>query len=238
MKKILITLGVLFITGICAYAEDNEAFDCPDLTMKNFWQQNGKYQEKVISVGTKIFNANKLDKRIVLRVNKDTKLVNAYADPFDKTVNIYKGILPYLDNDDELAYVIGHETAHCLDFYDGGIFKVVTIQFNKKAYEYKADLVGVDLMTKAGYNPIAAITAQNKVLTEQIWANLFFTSHPKGSNRQLAIYEYIYRKYPWALNTEMVHNVNYENFVYSQQKEINEFIQEDKEREKRRGENL
>lgn len=233
MKRFLITLCVLLM-GLGAYAE---IVEIEPVNNKDFWKRDGAYEEKVLDVGTKILNANKLDKRVVIQVARNSKAINAFASPTQKTVYIFTGILPYCDNDDELAYLISHETAHCIDFYDGFMKWFFVMTFNKKEYEYKADLIGIDLMVKAGYNPIAAISAANKVLDESFWDSFLFWTHPKGSKRTLAMYKYIYIKYPWAFNTDAIHNVNYENFVNYSQKDINEFIQEKKYR-KLKQENL
>jgi predicted Zn-dependent protease len=226
MKKFLIVLGLFFI-GLGAYADIMEFETLGD--MKHFWDSLGRREQKVLDVGTKILNANKIDKRIAIQTIRDNKTVNAYASFRDKTVYIYYGILPYLDNDDELAALIGHEMGHAIDAY-GGFFKWTDMWLNSKSYETKADLVGIDLMVKAGYNPIAAITCANKWMGEDYWDFWVFTTHPKTSRRLVDMYKYIYVKYPWALDTDMVHNVNYENFTYSSQKEINLFLQHQKER--------
>ncbi len=234
MKKFLVVLGLLFI-GLQASAD---VFEYETISYKHFWEKNGIYEQKILDVGTKIINTNKLDKRVVLRLKRMTSVINATASPTQKTVTIYTGILPYFDNDDELAYVVSHEIAHCIDFYDGFMKWAFVMAFNRKEYEYKADLIGIDLMVKAGYNPVAALCAANKVLDESYWDNFFFWTHPKGSKRTLAMYKYIYVKYPWAFDTDMVHNVNYENFVNYSQKEINAFKQEKKTRNLKQNENL
>jgi len=230
MKKFLIIFGLLFI-GLRASASGNmdELFNYANTNMKNFWFENGKYEQKVLDVGTKIINLNKLDKRIAFQTIRDYKTMNAKACPFDKTVYVYYGILPYIDNDDELAFILGHEMTHTLDQY-GGFFKWMDMALNAKSYETKADLNGIDLMVKTGYNPIAAICVQNKSFPESYWDGWLWTTHPKTSKRLMDMYKYIYVKYPWALETDMVHNVNYENFTYSSQKEINLFLQHQKER--------
>lgn len=236
MKKFLVVLGLLFI-GLQASADMVE-LDIEPINFKHFWEKNGIYEQKILDVGNKIISANKLDKRIVLNLKRNANMVNASASPTQKTVNIYTGILPYFDNDDELAYVVSHEIAHCLDFYDGFMKWAFVMTFNRKEYEYKADLIGIDLMAKADYNPVAAICAANKVLDESYWDNFFFWTHPKGSKRTLTMYKYIYVKYPWAFDTDMVHNINYENFVNYSQKEINAFKQEKKTRNLKQNENL
>lgn len=234
MKRFLIVLGMFLMTGLTinglsAKADEVELFNYANTNMKNFWDQNGKYEQKVLDVGTKIINANKIDKRIAIQTDRNYKMVNAHTNATNKLVTISYGILPYMDNDDELAFVLGHEMGHALDDY-GGFFKWADMTLNSKEYEFKADLVGIDLMTKAGYNPVAAICTINKWMPEDYWDVWIFTTHPKTSKRLMAMYKYIYRKYPWALKTDMVHNVNYENFTYSSKKEINEFLQDEAKR--------
>lgn len=234
MKKFLVVF-VLLITSLGAKAEFVEIDT--NVNMENFWEKNGKEVQKVLYVGAKIANANKLNKRVVYQLARNNNIINACALGLDKSVHIYSGLLPYLDNDDELAYIIGHEMAHCMDFYDGPL-KLIAMRLNPKTYETKADLIAIDLMVKAGYNPVAAICAMNKISGESLFDFWVFTSHPKGSKRLLAMYEYVYKKYPWALKSDMVHNVNYENFTYSEEKEIRSFHQKEKERASKKIEDL
>lgn len=234
MKRFLIILGIfltagLAVNGLSARADEVELFNYANTNMKNFWEENGKYEQKVLDVGTKIINLNKIDKRIAVQANNDTKNINARTNLQNKTVSINYGILPYIDNDDELAFVIGHEMGHALDAY-GGFLKWTDMALNSKEYEYKADLISIDLMAKAGYNPVAAICIANKWMPEDYWDFWIFTTHPKTSKRLMAMYKYIYRKYPSTLKTDMVHNVNYQNFTYSSQKEITEFLQDETKR--------
>ena len=228
MKRFLVILCLLFI-GTRVYAEFDD-FES-NVSMANYWDKNGKSVQKITEIGTKIINANKLDKRVPIQLELTPKVINASSAFWDKTVKISSGILPYIDNDDEMAYVLGHEMSHSMDCYDG-FFKWIVVSCNLREYEYKADLVGIDLMVKAGYNPIAAITCANKWMGEDPF-DLFMT-HPKTSKRLIAMYKYIYVKYPWALKTDMIHNVCYENFTYSAQKEINAFQQQQKERDSKK----
>lgn len=225
MKKILVVCGILLI-GLGASAEFVEVET--NVNMDNYWEKNGKEVQKIMYVGAKIINANKLDKRVPFQVKDKKNIINAGAYLTPKHVIVYSGLLPYIDNDDELAYVLAHETAHTLDAYEG-VGRWFAMMFNVRSYEYKADLIGVDLMVKAGYNPIAAITEANKWMPESTFDLIW--GHPKPSRRMFEMYKYIYKKYPWALNTDMVHNINYENFIYSSQKEITQFKQEEKVRE-------
>src|SRR5574344_1219839 len=234
MKKVLVFIFIFLFTSVNVFADETEIFDVSSLSMQNFWERNGKYEQKILDVGTKILNANKIDKRVAIQANRNLKTINAMTSLSDKTVIVYFGILPYIDNDDELAYIMSHEIAHALDAY-GGPLKWATMAFNSKSYETKADLIGIDLMVKAGYNPIAAITMANKSFPEDYWDIWIFTTHPKTSVRLMDMYKYIYVKYPWALKSEMTNNINYQNFLNSSAKEIKEFLQHEQERKIKQG---
>lgn len=225
MKKFLLVLGLMLI-GLSVRAEFIEVES--NINMENFWNKNGKDVQKIMEVGSKIINANKLEKRVPFQLVNNSKIINAGAFFKPKLVIVYTGLLPYIDNDDELAYVLGHEIAHTMDAYEGA-GKWAAMLANVRSYEYKADLIGIDLMVKAGYNPIAAITETNKWMPEPLFD--FISVHPKPSKRMFEMYKYIYVKYPWALNSDMAKNVNYTNFVYATQKEINQFILNEKVRE-------
>lgn len=229
MKRFFLVLGVLLL-GIQAQADFIEVET--NVNMYNFWDKNGKDVQKIVEIGSGIINANKLDKHVGLYMVRNSNIPNAHATFVDKTVNVYTGLLPYIDNDDELAYIMAHEMSHCMDFYDG-IFKVTAMKFNSKAYETKADLIGIDMMAKAGYNPISAITITKKISGESIFDNWIFWSHPKASTRMMNMYKYIYKKYPWALSSEMTKNINYQNFLYNCDKSINEFKRAEKLRSKK-----
>lgn len=232
MKKFLVLL-VLLMLGLSASAEI--VLVEGDVSMKNFWEKNGKDVEKVMDIGTHIINANRLEKRVPIQLERTPNVINAASFFQPKTVKISVGLLPYIDNDDEMAYVLSHEIAHSIDSY-GGYFKWFAMICNAREYEYKADLVGIDLMVKAGYNPIAAITCANKWMGEEPLD--FFFTHPSTSKRLIAMYKYIYVKYPWALKTDMVKNVNYVNFTYAAQKEIKVFEQRQKARDSKKIEDL
>lgn len=238
MKKFLAILGLL-LAGLCANADietdSDYVFLENNVNMSNFWEKCGKSEQKILEVGTKIINANKLEKRVPIHMSKTPKLINASSHPTHKVVTISSGILPYIDNNDELAFVISHEIAHCLDAYKGG-FEIVMMRFNARGYEYKADLKGIDLMVNAGYNPIAAISVSNKIMPESPWD--FFTTHPVSSKRLFEMYKHIYKNYPWALKTDMIKNVNYQNFHCAEQTKIHFFQQSEKNFNKSQENNL
>lgn len=226
-KELLISAIGLFLLAQSAnavtintgsyYTTDDEG----SMTMENLWSRNGKYEQKIIDVGSKLLKDNKIDKRVMFQVGRD-KVINANSTPFTKLVTIHAGIFPYIDNDDELAYIMGHEISHSLDAY-GGIPVWTAEKFNTKHYENKADLMAIDFMVNAGYNPVAALTCANKIFAEEQWDAL--SSHPKGSKRLIAMYKYIKVKYPWALNSQMTTNIQYVNFTRAMDRNIKEFNQ-------------
>ena len=156
------------------------------------------------------------------------QIVNASAN-FRGTIKVYNGLLDYVESEDELAYVLGHELGHV--FYDdvkkmrirNGLIIVSAVAAGtivgansrpadaagaagatalggglisrkiSKRVEARADITGIDFMTKAGYNPMAAISMMNKILNRR-WDG--FSDHPSGDKRLLAAYYYIAKTYP------------------------------------------
>lgn len=237
MKKFLLVFSLIMVgslanaTGILNvdFNSADEVTLISDINAANFWKKKGISQEKVLSVGQKILVDNKINKRVPIFV-PTKKINNAYADIYDKTVNIYEGMLYYIDNDDELAYVLSHEIAHSVEAY-GGFIKYVAMCANSKKYEQKADITAIDYMVKAGYNPIAAISMGNKLFGEPLFDWGFTYTHPKGSKRLMAMYKHIYTKYPQYLNTAYTKHASYKNFEYAMGKEINAFQQKQKNRQ-------
>lgn len=112
------------------------------------------------------------------------------------------------------------------------------MNINRKKYEFKADAKAVDYLVKAGYNPIAGIIALNKTTDEPLWDWGFTSSHPKGSRRLLAVYKYIYVKYPQYLTSPMTENIVYQCFLKSQDFEIKKFQAEQKKRQIKQAESI
>lgn len=209
MKRLLLLLAVFLFTNAACFAYEL------DLT------KDGANQKKVEELGFGILNANRIEKRVVFRyVKVRGSSPNAYAFSLDHSVKILNTLIPYMDNDAELAGIISHEIAHNLDYYDGclnGYFTKLSMAFTPKKYEKKADKKAIDFMVKAGYNPVAMIIAMNKIAGQQEWWGFFssmFASHPLTSERLAYMYEYIYNKYPaYLIDNEYKENVFYQNFL-------------------------
>lgn len=120
-----------------------------------------------------------------------------------------------LEEDDEIAAVLGHEISHGIDSYDGifkGAFTGLRYFFTPRKYEYKADKRAIDYMVNAGYNPVAMIVMMNKVLGQNRY-DWWFT-YPLASRRMMQVYEYIYTKYPeYLANNKYKNNLYYQNFL-------------------------
>jgi len=221
MKKFLLfvfafVLTVSVVKADTFYVESN-------LNMDNFWEKTGKENQKVFSVQRKLIHANNL-KRAPLTVERNLKSKNAHTNKYSKEITVSTGLLQYIDNDDELAFILAHELAHAQDAY-GGTIKMMAMSCNSKKYEYKADLKAVDYMVKAGYNPISAIIIADKIFAEPQWDWSWRSSHPKGSNRMIELYKYIYKKYPAYLSSQMTKNIVYVDFLRQYEKELSHFKQ-------------
>lgn len=166
--------------------------------------------KRVNTIGTKLMTSNSLPENITFKVSDDEE-ANAYAN-INKEVYIYRGLLEQVETDDELAAVISHEIGHIVNSHiarqtivNTAVSNIPTSNSNEKVAvgvavakqlsvlkfsrndEYEADLSGVDLMVKAGYNPLAMISVLNKIC-----GNYFdiIQSHPSGEKRLMNIYDY------------------------------------------------
>lgn len=165
--------------------------------------------KRVNTIGTKILKANNINHSIDFKVS-DTDDINAYAD-INKEIHVYRGLLEYVDDDNELAGVISHEMGHIINGHcakqgilNAGIATVASMTTTNEIVsavgqqlasskisrhdEFEADLTGVDLMTKGGYNPLAMVSLLNKISGNYID---IMESHPSGEKRIMNVYNYI-----------------------------------------------
>ncbi len=139
--------------------------------------------------------------------------INAFCMPGGKIV-FFTGILDRLKlSDDEAAMVMGHEIAHALreharermaksvatdvgaallgELIGGGNYagafrfggSLLNLKFSRND-ESEADLVGLDLAARAGYDPRAGISLWQKMAAASKGGPLeFLSTHPSGSSR-------------------------------------------------------
>ncbi len=206
MKKFLIIFSMMLFS--ISYAA----------TSTTNWNSEAALK-RVNTIGAKLLKANNINHNIKFTVS-ETDDINAYAD-INKEVHVYKGLLQYVDNDEELAGVISHEMGHIINGHcakqgilNAGIATVASaVTTNEYASaigqtlaaskisrndEFEADISGVDIMTKAGYNPLAMISLLNKISGNYLD---ILESHPSGEKRLMNVYNYIEYNYPAKIKT-------------------------------------
>jgi len=147
-----------------------------------------------------------------------SKELNAFCMPGGKIAYYYGILQRLQLTDDEVAMIMGHEMAHALREHArermgknaatglgvgliSSIFglgdvgntllnmggQLLTLRFSRED-ESEADLVGLDLAARAGYNPQAGVTLWQKMLKANEGAPPeFMSTHPAGENRIAAI---------------------------------------------------
>ena len=207
MKKILLALGLFLLT-------------LPTFALEIDLTKSGKEQKYINEIGFRILNANKIEQRANFYYNDKKNIVNAWSRFSDRQITVTKGLLAYIDDDNEIAGILAHEIAHSVQSYDGilkGFFTPVRYAFLPRKYEMEADKKAVDYMVKAGYNPVGYIAIQSKLFSQtryDIWQ-----FHPLSSKRMATVYEYIYRKYPaYLADNKYIDNIYYQNFLITSQK--------------------
>lgn len=142
-----------------------------------------------------------------------SRQINAFCMPGGK-IAVYSGILETLKlTDDEVAVVMGHEIAHALreharervaksqltqlganvlgELVGGGRYSgafqlggnLLSLKFSRDD-EAEADLVGLDLAARAGFDPRAGVSLWQKMTAANARAPLeFLSTHPAGEHR-------------------------------------------------------
>ena len=192
---------------------------------------------RVNTIGQKILKANNINYPIRFKVSNKAD-INAYAN-INKEIYVYKGLLEYTNDDTELAGVISHEMGHIINGHCakqgvlGTGIAVVSSLINvsnttkeigealasnkiSRNDELEADITGVDLMTKAGYNPLGMISLLNKITQSYID---ILSTHPSGSKRLLNVYNYIDYNYPDAIS-KGYSSTSYKNAINGLEPEI------------------
>ncbi|MEB3287421.1 MAG: M48 family metalloprotease [Vampirovibrionales bacterium] len=188
------------------------------------------YEKKITAIGFKLLEAGDIDENITFSLGyrryDEKSNVNARASSFDGHVVVESGILKFVESDDEIAFILGHEIGHILardshkrraayiasslfitapltvvGFAAGPAGSILGGYLGNKASrslsnvsgqgrEIRADLLGLQLMSKAGYDPKKALTMARKIFSdgEMLKVN---RSHPMGKERMAQIRKYI-----------------------------------------------
>ena len=205
MKKLLITLFALFL-GLQVNAATTTNWD------------SATAQKRLNNIAYKIIKANSLPSGISVKVSNDDN-ANAYAN-INKEIYVFKGMLNYATTDDEIAAVLSHEIGHIVNGHHAkqsilnsiisSIFGTIETKTDGQAIgvaaaeqistsnlsrkdEFEADITAVDLLVKAGYNPLALISVLNKICGNYVDV---ISTHPTGEKRLMNIYDYTSYNYP------------------------------------------
>ena len=168
-----------------------------------FWEKP-TYEKKVSAVGNKLLLANHIKERIAFGIEQDRQNANAGANERDNRVVVTKGILAFIESEDELAAVLAHEISHVLlrhrDIYpkptqDEMLQQWLKLPVEKRqdstefsqsqSKELDADRKGLRLLIKAGYQPEAMISIVQKIGSDGSEQDL--STHPSGTRRIKAL---------------------------------------------------
>jgi predicted Zn-dependent protease len=166
---------------------------------------------KEITSGNSVVHKNDFDWKVTI-LDNDTVL-NAFATP-GGYVYVYTGLIKYLDSEDQLAGVLGHEIAHAdlrhsteqltksygiglilrYVFGGGGASDVaaglVGLQFSRSD-ETEADMQSVVYLMDTKYDPRGAARFFEKMEAngETLGPLVFLSTHPNPENRVQRIYD-------------------------------------------------
>ena len=214
MKKIISIFILCLFFQVSANAED--------------WTSNANVK-RVNTIGQAILTKIQLPNQVTFTVDEQDE-INAYANG-DNEIHVYTGLLKSVENDSELAGVISHEIGHIVNSHvakqtiantiTSGIITTANVSETAKTgaiiannlamkkvsrkEEYEADVTGVDLMTSAGYSPLAMVSFLYKISGKY---QDFLSDHPSGDKRTMYIYDYITYTYP----AKAKENYNTESF--------------------------
>lgn len=233
MKKIIILfMSLISVSCLSATAIENSTQYIDD-DFTDIYRTNRRLNQRIIDVGFKILADNNIPYRMNFGLwglntgdNGSLNLVNFLRLPDSHEKRVYKNreivvqykYLYYIKTEDELAAMISREIAAGEQSYHGmfrGSFAYSVNNFfptiakqNDKTLTRRS----VDLMVKAGYDPIAIIVYLNKTNGE----NRYEWLRPKERvrKRMLDVYKYIYVHYPDVIaNTKFKEDAVYNNFL-------------------------
>ena len=206
LKRIFILITLFFISnsGIL-YASETDL-----QSIEEKIEKEQTIQSQINDIGSKLLNANKIDKRIVFVYDENAKESFLKIDPSvtSRQVVVYGSAYKFVQNDDELAGFLARGILAALKSYDGyfnGYLSALQIKAAPKKFEIVADKRAVDYMVNAGYDPIGLITFIQKSCPQKRFDKI--SNKNLASKRLAIIYEYIYTKYPYFL----VNNKYFEN---------------------------
>ena len=228
-------LAILFLSAGCRMRPSFEAVEEKDIAVDSerrilaqvnkeseiFDKSGFVYDDKpleayVNAVARAVQGPRAADKRIVVKIVRDPYL-NAYAYPNGK-IYINTGFLAAMDNEAQLANLLGHEITHVLRRHAAREFTsmkkkstvetgsdslrtiVMASNFYSQTLESEADREGLALMARAGYDPRESVKMfqllKRQADQEKIKIKLAYSDHPAIKERIKSTTEIVSREYP------------------------------------------
>lgn len=209
MKKVLLTLFAFVMVTVPSFAYDAAS--------------------RVQPIGTQLLTKNGISAtNVKFMVVSDTPNNSNFITT--KVINVSSAELAFAGNDNEVAAVVATEIGH-LVYGHASKAKVMTLlqststptsndatsemiqtfsqNYKTTKQDKEADLVAVNLMVNAGYNPLALIVVLTKQ-TGTYWDTII--GRPANAEKALNVYDYIAYVYPEKLKVGYGCN-EYRNFV-------------------------
>lgn len=227
-KKIFTTVVVSSVLTACAISPTgrNQIIFMPDTQMNQMGLQafdqmkkekpinhDGKYNQTAQCIVQAITQGMGVNWEVVVF---EDKTLNAFALPGNK-IGVHTGMMQLVDNQDQLAAVLGHEVGHVLARHSNerasqetlvqqgmGLIQQTSYGQNplimgglglgaqygilmpySREHESEADEIGVDLMTKAGFDPQQSVNLWKK-MEQASQGNQpieFMSTHPAHETR-------------------------------------------------------
>lgn len=177
-------------------------------------QGNEEIYKYIRGLTDKILNTGKVEHRREfawqVKIIKDDKTLNAFCTP-GGYIYVYTGLIKFLDSEDQLAGVLGHEIAHAANRHStrqmtkmlglqvladaisgnrkafGQVFSaIVGLKFSR-SHEAEADKFSVVYLCGTGLNAAGAAGFFKKIQTKGGQPPQFLSTHPNPKNRIQAI---------------------------------------------------
>ncbi|MGB4497986.1 MAG: M48 family metallopeptidase [Methylococcaceae bacterium] len=236
LKKLLFTIAMGSILTACATSPTgrNQLIFLPDAQMNQMGLQafdqlkkdkpvnkDGQFNQTAQCIVSEITRGMGQNWEVVVF---EDKTLNAFALPGAK-IGVHTGMMQLVDNQDQLAAVLGHEVGHVLARHSNerasqetlvqqgmGLIQQTSLGQNglaigllglgaqygvlmpySRTHESEADMIGVDLMAKVGFNPEESVKLWQKMeqASQGNQPSEFMSTHPAHATRIQQLQEHM-----------------------------------------------